>query len=128
MIRWDKLKRGGPRAMPFVKAQPNEFLVTGQKGRIVNRGAGVSVFLWPGTSYVRIPSTQQEAFFEMTQETRDGIPLRFKGIVVYRVVRAEATARMFDFSIGFGHDQIKQVISHVCLGELRAAVSQLTMA
>lgn len=114
--------------MPFVKAQPNEFLVTGRRGHVVNRGSAVNVYLWPGTSWVLIPSTQQEATFEMTQESRDGIPLRFKGIVVYRVVRPEAAARMFDFSSPeAGHIEIKHLLGHVCLGELRAHVSQLTM-
>jgi len=114
--------------MPFIKAQPNEFLVTGQGGRVVNRGAAVSVYLWPGSSYVLIPATQQEASFEMTQESKDGIPLRFKGLVVYRVVRPEQTARMFDFSHGqLGHEQIKNLLSHVCLGELRAHVAHMTM-
>lgn len=114
--------------MPFIKAQPNEFLVTGHKGKIVNRGAAVSVFLWPGTSFVLIPATQQEATFEMTQETRDGIPLRFKGIASYRVVRPEDTARMFDFCHGtLGHEQIKSMLSHIALGELRAQVAHMTM-
>ncbi len=114
--------------MPFIKAQPNEFLVTGQGGRVVNRGAAVSVYLWPGSSYVLIPATQQEASFEMTQESKDGIPLRFKGLVVYRVVRPEQTARMFDFSHGqLGHEQIKGLLGHVCLGELRAHVAHMTM-
>jgi regulator of protease activity HflC (stomatin/prohibitin superfamily) len=114
--------------MPFIKAQPNEYLVTGHKGKIVNRGAAVSVFLWPGTSYVLIPATQQEATFEMTQETQDGIPLRFKGIAAYRVVRPEETARMFDFCHGtVGHDQIKSLLSHIALGELRAQVAHMTM-
>jgi len=114
--------------MPFIKAQPNEYLVTGNRGKVINRGAAVSVFLWPGTSYVLIPATQQEATFEMTQETRDGIPLRFKGIAAYRVVRPEETARMFDFCHGIlGHDQIKSLLSHVALGELRAQVAHMTM-
>lgn len=114
--------------MPFIKAQPNEYLVTGHKGKIVNRGAAVSVFLWPGTSFVLIPATQQEATFEMTQETQDGIPLRFKGMAAYRVVRPEETARMFDFCHGsLGHDQIKSLVSHIALGELRAQVSHMTM-
>jgi hypothetical protein len=74
-----------------------------------------------------ISSTQQETSFEMTQESLDGIPLRFKGIVVYRISVPEVAAKRFDFSKGRGHDEIKSMISHVCLGELRATVSHLTM-
>jgi hypothetical protein len=113
--------------MRFVKAQPNEYLVIGRRGRIVNRGVAASAFLWPGSSFVLIPSTQQEADFEMTQETRDSISLRFKGIVIYHVADPEVAARRFNFADGSGHDQIKLLITHVCLGELRATVAHLTM-
>jgi hypothetical protein len=114
--------------MPFVKANPNEYLVVGRGGKVTNRGLAASAFLWPGSAYVLVPSTQQEAAFEMTQETKDGIPLRFKGIVIYRIVDPEVAARQFDFSRqADGHQQIKTLISHVCLGELRAVVARLTM-
>jgi regulator of protease activity HflC (stomatin/prohibitin superfamily) len=113
--------------MRFIKANPNQYLVVGRRGRVSNRGVAASAFLWPGSTFVLIPSTQQEATFEMTQESKDSIPLRFKGIVVYRVVDAEATARRFDFSGSDGHQQIKSLLGHVCLGELRAVVAHLTM-
>ena len=114
--------------MPFVKAGPSEYLVVGRRGRVVNRGTAASAFLWPGSTYVLIPSTEQEATFEMTQETRDSVPLRFKGIVIYRVVEPEVAARRFDFTTSKGHEQIKELLGHVCLGELRATVSHMTMA
>src|SRR5262245_35352002 len=88
---------GGPR-MRFVQANPNEYLVVARRGRINSRGVAGSAFLWPGSTYVRIPSTQQEAAFEMTQESKDSIPLRFKGIVIYRIVDPETAARRFDFT------------------------------
>jgi SPFH domain/Band 7 family protein len=113
--------------MPFVKVNPNEYLVVGRGGKASNYGTAIGKFLWPGTTYVIISSTQQETSFEMTQESLDGIPLRFKGIVVYRISVPEVAAKRFDFSKGRGHDEIKSMISHVCLGELRATVSHLTM-
>src|SRR5436190_4766896 len=112
--------------MRFVQANPNEYLVVARRGRISNRGVAGSAFLWPGSTYVLIPSTQQEATFEMTQESKDSIPLRFKGIVIYRVVEPEAAARRFDFTAGQGHEQIKDLLGHVCLGELRATVARMT--
>lgn len=113
--------------MPFVKVNPNEYLVVGRGGKAYNYGTAIGKFLWPGTTYVIISSTQQETLFEMTQESLDGIPLRFKGIVVYRISVPEVAAKRFDFSRGRGHDEIKSMISHVSLGELRATVSHLTM-
>src|SRR5262245_41127450 len=113
--------------MRFVQANPNEFLVVARRGRISNRGLAGSAWLWFGATHVRISSTQQEATFEMTQESKDSIPLRFKGIVIYRVVDPEAAARRFDFASGDGHAQIRTLLAHICLGELRAAVAHLTM-
>jgi hypothetical protein len=113
--------------MRFVKSSPSEYLVVGRRGRIKSRGTAASAFLWPGATHVVIAATNQEARFEMTQETRDGIPLRFKGLVIYRVVDPVATAGVFDFSQGAGHQHIQELIGQVCLGELRHTVSAMTM-
>jgi regulator of protease activity HflC (stomatin/prohibitin superfamily) len=113
--------------MPFIKAKPNQYLVAGRNGVVKNYGTAVSTFLWPNTTFVLIPSTQQEAAFEMTQESTDGIPLRFKGMVLYRISAPEIVASRFDFSDNRGQEEIKAMISHVCLGELRAVVSHMTM-
>lgn len=115
--------------MPFVRANPNEFLLTGRQGKLENRGSAVQKFLLPGTVYVLVPSTKQEAEFGFTQETRDGIPLRFKGIVIYRVTDPIAAAQHFDFTDALdGIEQISNLLTHVVLGELRHAVSHMTMA
>lgn len=114
--------------MPVVRATPNQFLLVGRGGRLENRGSAVQAFLLPGAVWVLVPSTKQEATFEFTQETQDGIPLRFKGIVVYRIVDPVAAARQFDFAGGRGTDEITDLLVHVCLGELRDAVSHMTMA
>lgn len=113
--------------MFFAQANPNEYLVIGHNGKVVNRGTGIRVFLWPGSTYVLIPSTKQEATFEMTQETRDGIPLHFKGIVIYRITHPERIAINFNFHGGHGLDEINLLIHNICLGELRAVVSGMTM-
>ena len=112
----------------FVKAQPNEYLVVAREGVLENRGIAGRAFLWPGSSYVLVEATKQVACFEMTQETRDGIPLRFKGMVVYRVIDPESVIRQFDFTHrGDGHDAVQDLIRQLCLGHLRAVVSHLTM-
>jgi hypothetical protein len=114
--------------MPVVRAGPNQYLLVGHRGRLQNRGSAVQAILLPGAIYVLVPATKQEAAFEFTQETRDGIPLRFKGIVIYRITDPAAAARLFDFSAGVGLTQISALLTHVCLGELRHAVSHMTMA
>ena len=93
--------------MPSVKAGPNQYLLVGRKGTLENRGSAVSMFLRPGTIFVLVPSTKQEAAFEFTQETKDGIPLRFKGIVIYRITEPGAAARAVRLQLrrGGGPDQ-----------------------
>ena len=113
--------------MSFVRALPNQYLLAGRGGKLENRGSAVQVFLWPGTVYVLVPSTKQEATFEFTQETQDGIPLRFKGLVVYRISDPVAAARVFEFIPGAETAQINTLLTHICLGELRHAVSHMTM-
>jgi hypothetical protein len=113
--------------MPFVKAQANEYLVVGRRGKIASLGQAASAYVWPGSTQVLIPSTQQEAAFEMTQESKDCIPLRFKGIVIYHVADAELAARHFNFAGRSGVEEINKLINHICLGELRATVAHLTM-
>lgn len=114
--------------MPFVKAGPNQYLLAGRNGRLVNRGSAIQAYLWPGTIWVLLPSAKQEATFEFTQETKDGIPLRFKGIVIYRVTDPVVAASLFDFTGGDGIAQISTLLAHVSLGELRHAVSHMTMS
>jgi hypothetical protein len=111
----------------IAKANPNEYLVIGHNGKVTNRGTGIQVFLWPGSTYILLPSTKQAAMFEMTQETKDGIPLHFKGIVIYRITRPEQTAVNFNFNDGSGVEEISTIIRSICLGELRAVVSSMTM-
>ena len=113
--------------MEFVKAKPNEYLVVAKSGKIKNIGVARSTFLWPGQSYIMVPSTQIEAQFAMTQESKDGIPLRFKGIVVYHIEHPEIAAQRFDFSDNKGPKDINHLIGNVALGELRDKVSHMSM-
>lgn len=113
--------------MAFATAGPNEYLVIGKKGKVTSLGTGIQTFLWPGSTFVLIPSTKQEATFEMTQETKDGIPVRFKGIVIYRIIDPVTASMNFDFRSRNGLDEINALINNICLGELRATVSGMTM-
>lgn len=113
--------------MEFVKANPNQYLVVAKNGKIKNLGVARSTFLWPGNSHILVPSTQIEAEFAMTQETKDGISLRFKGIVVYHISNPELSALKFDFSSEKGINEINRIIANVSLGELRDKVSHMSM-
>lgn len=109
------------------RTKPGEYLVVARRGRLVNRGEAANAYLLPGTAWVKVPGTQLEAAFEMTQETKDGIPLRFKGIVIWRILRPEVAATLFDFSRGEGASTISVLLTQSSLGELRDLVSRMTM-
>lgn len=113
--------------MRFVTSTAHEYLVLGRRGQLRNLGCAARAMLLPGTTCVRVAGTKQEACFAMTQESKDGIPLRFKGLVVYRVVDPVAAATAFDFTGGIGHERIQEMIAHVCLGELRDVVSHASL-
>lgn len=113
--------------MHFVKASPSEYLVVSRDGEVTNRGLAANALVWPGSSWVLVPSTTQQASFEMTQESADGISLRFKGIVLYHVHEPVRAARVFGFAGGIGFGMVSGFIAEICLGELRGAAASLTM-
>lgn len=113
--------------MRFIQARADEFLVTSRAGRLTKRGPGSSALVLPGATWVKVSGAKQEACFAMTQESRDGLPLRFKGVVIYRVVDPVAVVRAFRFTGDDGHRQIRELVADVCLGELRDVVSHMTM-
>jgi uncharacterized membrane protein YqiK len=120
--------------MPIVSANPNEYLVVGRKGKITNRGTGLTTFLFPGSTYVYVPSIKYETKFEITQESQDGIPLKFKGIVIFRISDPATAAQMFTFgrksnpqNQEHGIKEISSLINHICMGELRSIVAHMTM-
>jgi regulator of protease activity HflC (stomatin/prohibitin superfamily) len=63
----------------------------------------------------------------MHQESWDGINLRFRGIVIYRIIDVERASSLFSFSHNAGERDISRSIGDVCMGELRAIASQMTM-
>jgi len=113
--------------MPFIQARADEFLVTSRAGRLTNRGMGRSALVRPGTTWVKVSGAKQEACFAMTQESRDGIPLRFKGFVIYRADDPLTVLRSFRFAGDDGDRRMRELLADVCLGELRDVVSHMTM-
>ena len=109
------------------RTRPGEYLVAARRGRLMNLGEAANAVLFPGTAWVKVPGVQLDSAFEMTQETRDGIPLRFKGQAVYRVVRPERAAALFDFSTDDGLATVDSLVKQCCLAELRDLVSRMTL-
>lgn len=110
-----------------VTATPSECLIVMRRGMAVNKGNGASTRVWPWDSYVLVPTGAIEHGFQMHQETSDGITLRFKGIVIYRIVDPERAATLFRFQEPGDVAGLSQALADVCLGELRAIVAGMSM-
>ncbi|MDQ7823493.1 MAG: SPFH domain-containing protein [Candidatus Eremiobacteraeota bacterium] len=108
-----------------ITAKPSECLIIIKDGKMQNMGNGASVVVYPWDSFVFVPTTTMEYCFQMHQESVDGITLRFKGIVIYRITDVELAASLFDFIPG--RDPIARALGDICLGELRAIVAAMTM-
>lgn len=110
-----------------VTAMPNECLIVMQGGQAINKGNGSSARLWDWDSYALVPTNAIEYTFQMHQETSDGISLRFKGIVIYRIIDPVLAATLFRFQFPEDVKSLSQAIGDVCLGELRAIVAGMSM-
>lgn len=108
-----------------ITARPSECLVVVRNGKMQNLGNGASTVVHPWDSFVFVPTSTIEHCFQMHQESIDGITLRFKGVVIYRIIDVEHVASLFDFS--GGGDPISHAIGDICLGELRAIVAAMSM-
>jgi flotillin len=110
-----------------ITALPCESLLIIRRRKLVNLGNGASCILFPGDSYALVPTTTVEHTWQMHQESWDGIKLRFRGIVIYRIVDVERAASLFAFTQSSGVDYISAAIGDICMGELRAIAAQMTM-
>ncbi|MDQ7823545.1 MAG: SPFH domain-containing protein [Candidatus Eremiobacteraeota bacterium] len=110
-----------------ITALPCESLLTIKSGKATCHGNGASTVIFPWDSYALVPTTAIEHTFQMHQESFDGITLRFKGIIIYRIVDVALAASLFPFTVSGGVEHISQAIGDICMGELRAIVAQMTM-
>ncbi|MAT45303.1 MAG: hypothetical protein CL609_23485 [Anaerolineaceae bacterium] len=103
----------------------NEFLIIGKRGKLHNYGSAITKIIFPWEIYHCIPATKQEVSFELTQESQDGIPLRFKGIIIFRIQDPLTACKFFDFNKN--QNDIHQLLKNIAMGELRAIVSYKSM-
>lgn len=105
----------------------NSYLVASKNGKLKNFGIGARPVLIPGSPRMRVPAGQMRCDFEMVQETKDGIPLKFKGDVLFRIHTPEKTAAIFDFTSMLGSNSLLENIRITALAELRHSVSHMSM-
>ena len=110
-----------------VKAHSNESLILIRKGKYTNLGIGVSCKVFRNDNYAIVPVTNVQTDFQMEQQSLDGITLKFKGIVVFRIVKPESACLNFNFAAESGIQDVSQTIRNLCLGNLRTIVAKLNM-
>jgi len=114
--------------MRFIKSKANEFLVVSKNGELKNLGVASSKFILPGQVATFVPARQFKTNFAMTQETKDGIALRFKGVIIYRIIHPETAVKLFEFSDEtIGIEAMDKSLADISLGELRDVISHMNM-
>jgi regulator of protease activity HflC (stomatin/prohibitin superfamily) len=122
-----------PAARPLVRwgrvsAKPSEYLVKIRRGRIVQHGPGLSVFIWPWDTYTIIPTSIQQATFVADQITAEKVGVAVTGIAVYRVADPLLAFRMLDFSSdGQGVEVLASTLQQMFVGAARRLVARMTV-
>ena len=84
----------------FVKALPTTYLMQVRGGRVVRKGAGLSMFYYgPTSSLVAVPVASREAPFIFQQVTADFQSLTVQGQVAYRVSDPAKASAMLNFAL-----------------------------
>ena len=84
----------------YVKALPTTYLMQVRGGRVVNEGAGLSMFYYaPTSSLLSVPVASREAPFIFHHVTADFQALTVQGQVSYRVSDPGKAATMLNFAL-----------------------------
>ncbi len=103
-----------------INAKINESLIVNRQGKIFNMGSGGSARIFQKDSYVMVPMNNQNITFQMSQTSNDGIDLRYKGILSYRISDPLEAAKRWDFTnTGIALENIEDSLKKFLMGELR---------
>jgi hypothetical protein len=84
----------------FFKAEPTEYVLAYNNGRIFCQGAGRAFWYWaPSTSIVLMPVATVDALFVFNETTRTFQPVTVQGQLTYRITAPETLARLLNFTI-----------------------------
>ena len=85
--------------MPFIKAQPTEYVMQFRDGRLLREGAGLSFYFGPLSSIVLVPTASVNEPFIFEEVTADYQNVTVQGQVTYRVAEPRRAAALLNFSL-----------------------------
>ena len=84
----------------YLKAQPTQYVIHYQNGRLRHAGAGLAFFYYrPSASLAHVPLHSADAPFIFNETSADFQPLTVQGQLAYRIADPQGVAALLDFSI-----------------------------
>jgi flotillin len=113
----------------YVITNPAEFAIHQRRGKIRNKGRGISFFVLPYIDrYYLIPSTTHTVTFVADQITAENQGVEVTGFAIWKIADPERASSSFDFSDGGGAvgrigDSMKEVVESA----IRHQVAKMTI-
>lgn len=120
----------------FFKAEPTEYILVYNNGRITRQGAGRAFWYWePSTSIALVPVATTDALFVLNEATGTFQAVTLQGQVTYRIVAPQTIAGLLNFTINprtrkhLSDDPAKlnQRIINIVQANVRSQLQQYTL-
>ncbi len=96
----------------FYKAEPTEYVLVYQAGKVVQEGAGISFFYWqPINSIALVPVSTRDADFVFNEMTGNFQSVTVQGQLTYRISDPKKAAELLNFTVR--QATLRQGMTHV---------------
>ncbi len=96
----------------FYKAEPTEYVLVYQAGKVVQEGAGISFFYWqPINSIALVPVSTRDANFVFNETTGNFQSITVQGQLTYRISDPKKAAELLNFTVR--QAALRQGMTHV---------------
>jgi regulator of protease activity HflC (stomatin/prohibitin superfamily) len=119
-----------PKRWGWVSAKPSEYLIVFREGKVAERlcGQGGRFFKWPSDTYVLVPTTLKEVLFQANQVTRDGVDVRIRGMVVYRITDPNRIYKLINFANRPAAEaKLARMLSDMCRSTVKWLVANMNL-
>ena len=96
----------------FYKAEPTEYVLVYQDGKVIQEGAGISFFYWqPTSSIALVPVNTRDTNFVFNETTGNFQSITVQGQLTYRISDPKKAAELLNFTVR--QAALRQGMSHV---------------
>ncbi len=113
----------------YIITNPAEFAIHQRRGKIKNKGRGISFFVLPVIDrYYLIPSTTHTITFVADQITAENQGVEINGFAIWKIADPERVSLNFDFSdAGVAVGRISESLKEVVESAIRHQVAKMTI-